>query len=207
MGTATVTFRRHADADKAVSEYDGAEIDGKAMSCKLIGSVSSGPVVVKKKKSQQAPQQQLQQNAGAPQLPPGFVAVNPLLAAPFSFPATAAAGFPLQPNFNASVFNQTGFPSAFNQFNNQRGGGARQPQQQYQQQQQQSMRGGGQGGRGGQAGGRGGRGGAGGRGGRGGRGGGGAGGRGPQKEPSAADLDAELDSYHGGKESEETKTE
>ena len=127
MGTATVTFRRQGDADKAVSEYDGAEIDGKPMYCKLIGTVSSGPVVVKKKKPQQAQQQQQQQqNAVAPQLPPGFVAAgpafNPLLAGTFAFPAAAAGGFPLQQNFPASVFNQPGFASAFNSFN-QRGGG------------------------------------------------------------------------------------
>ena len=204
MGTATVTFRRQTDADKAVSEYDGAEIDGRPIHCKLIGTVSSGPMVVKKKKKPEAAGQQQQHSSGAPQLPPGFVsatgpAFNPLLAAPFPFPP-AAAGFPLQPNFPASVFNQPGFPSAFNAFNQPRGGGfaayrgGRQPQQQ-------TARGGGIAGRG-TVGGRGaGRGAS--RGGRGGRGGG----RGPQKEPSAADLDAELDSYHGSKEVEETKAE
>jgi hypothetical protein len=59
MGTATVTFRRSADADRAVRDYDGAEVDGKPMVIKLIGQLSTVPVVVKKRKPQPQPQQPL----------------------------------------------------------------------------------------------------------------------------------------------------
>lgn len=65
-GTATVTFGRASDAEKAVAEYDEAEVDGRTMKLKLIGSVVTAPVVVKKAKPQvvvAAPQPQTQQIA------------------------------------------------------------------------------------------------------------------------------------------------
>ena len=108
MGTATVTFRRSADADRAVREYDKAEVDGKPMSIKLIGQLSTVPVVVKKRKPQppqlpvavqQQPQFGLGVGAGfglpaavAPQ--GGAAAFNPF-AAGLAFPA-ALGGFPQQ---------------------------------------------------------------------------------------------------------------
>ena len=39
LGTATITFTRSEIADAAVAEFDGAEIDGKAMAVKLVGQV------------------------------------------------------------------------------------------------------------------------------------------------------------------------
>lgn len=79
-GTATVTFHKKNDAEKAVEDYDEAEVDGRPMKLKLIGSVVSAPVVVKKTKPA-APvivQQALPQLAYMPQL--GFQ--QPLQYAP-----------------------------------------------------------------------------------------------------------------------------
>jgi RNA recognition motif-containing protein len=47
-GTATVTFVKRADAERAVQEYDEAEVEGRVMRLKLIGTVVTAPVVVKK---------------------------------------------------------------------------------------------------------------------------------------------------------------
>jgi RNA recognition motif-containing protein len=49
-GTATVTFARKSDAEKAVQDYDEAEVDGRMMKLKLIGTIVTAPVVVKKQK-------------------------------------------------------------------------------------------------------------------------------------------------------------
>lgn len=51
-GTATVVFAKKSDAELAVEEYDEAEVDGKPMRLKLVGSLVSAPVVVKKKQAQ-----------------------------------------------------------------------------------------------------------------------------------------------------------
>ena len=64
-GTATVTFHKKTDAEKAVEDYDEAEVDGRPMKLKLVGTVVSAPVVVKKNKPA-APV--LVQQAAVPQL-------------------------------------------------------------------------------------------------------------------------------------------
>lgn len=51
-GTATVVFVRKADAERAVAEFDEAEVDGRVMKLLLVGSVVTAPVVVKKSKPQ-----------------------------------------------------------------------------------------------------------------------------------------------------------
>lgn len=91
LGTATVTFKHSADAEKAVTDYDQAEVDGKPMYIKLIGTVSQAPVVVKKKKPTvtQAPSHA----NGAAAMPPS-PAFDPsiLAAAPPAFNPLAFAG-------------------------------------------------------------------------------------------------------------------
>jgi len=65
-GTATVTFVKKSDAEKAVDEYDEAEVDGRMMRLKLVGTVVTAPVVVPKKKpvvQQQQQRQHVQQAA------------------------------------------------------------------------------------------------------------------------------------------------
>jgi len=42
LGTAEVSFAQRADAQKAVEEYDGAEVDGKPMYLKLVGATVQG---------------------------------------------------------------------------------------------------------------------------------------------------------------------
>jgi THO complex subunit 4 len=75
LGTAEVKFHSNKDAEQAVAEYDGAEVDGKPMYLKLVGNVVTAPVVVKKN------------TQAAPLLP---------LALPSALAAVAAAsgGFP-----------------------------------------------------------------------------------------------------------------
>jgi len=52
QGTAEVTFRAKDDAEKAVTEYNEAEVDGKIMYLKIIADVVAGaPVVVKRTRS------------------------------------------------------------------------------------------------------------------------------------------------------------
>lgn len=48
LGTAEVTFNTSKDAETAVREYDGAEVDGRVMNVKLIGSFVRAPQIVKK---------------------------------------------------------------------------------------------------------------------------------------------------------------
>jgi len=49
LGTAEVTFNSTASATKAVKEFDGAEVDGKPMYIKVVGSVIAAPRVIKKR--------------------------------------------------------------------------------------------------------------------------------------------------------------
>lgn len=55
LGTAEVTFARKNDAIKAVEEYDGAEVDGRAMYLKVIAT--KAPTVVVQSRPQQRQQQ------------------------------------------------------------------------------------------------------------------------------------------------------
>ena len=104
LGTATVTFRRSADADKAAAEYDRAEVDGKPMYIKLIGQLQSTPHVVKKTQpAPPAPTPMAIPPNLTPTLPPGFVAASPTM-----------------PGFNPAMFN----PLAFNPFASVQFGGA-----------------------------------------------------------------------------------
>ena len=48
QGTATITFANSTDAQKACTEFDGAHVDGKIMSVKLVGALTTPTVVVKK---------------------------------------------------------------------------------------------------------------------------------------------------------------
>jgi len=51
QGSAEVTFRGKEDAEKAVTEYNEAEVDGKVMYLKIVADVVAGaPVVVKKQR-------------------------------------------------------------------------------------------------------------------------------------------------------------
>ena len=215
LGTAAVTFRRSADAEKAATEYDRAEVDGKPMYIKLIGQVQATPHVVKKAKPTPTP------SAAPIALPPGFIAAtpapftpgmfNPLAFAPFAA-AGAGGGVPFTGMSTITGMSTKGFTSMTFPRGGGGGGGA--------------MRGGGGGGGGGNGAVRGGGtamrggGGGGGAGGmgrgagpagavRGGRGGGrgGRGRGGGQKEPTQAELDAELDSYQGSRGAEEAKAE
>ncbi len=43
LGTAEVTFAKSDDAQKAVEEYDGAEVDGRAMYIKVISTLLPPP--------------------------------------------------------------------------------------------------------------------------------------------------------------------
>jgi len=53
LGSAEVTFQNKATATKAVEEYDGAEVDGRPMYLKAIGSLAAAPRVITKAPRQQ----------------------------------------------------------------------------------------------------------------------------------------------------------
>ena len=46
LGTASVTYRRAEDAERAADEFDGAEVDGREMRIKLVGQVVTQPLVL-----------------------------------------------------------------------------------------------------------------------------------------------------------------
>ena len=96
LGTASVTFTRAEVADAAVAEYDGAEVDGKSMSVKLVGQVV---------------QQRLGGGGGAAGATVGSFMDNPMLnpAAAMMLPAMLqmmAAGLPPATHSNAQQQQQ-----------------------------------------------------------------------------------------------------
>lgn len=174
LGTATVQFKQSADADRAIIDYDQAEVDGKPMYIKLVGTVSQAPVVVKKKKVEKAngKNEQATKQAVKPIVP--TMPFNAALMNPLAFGAT----FPMQPSmFAPAAFNAqqptNRSQSARGQSNNQSNNRSNnQSNNRGQSTRGQSTRGQSTRGRGGR------------------------GGRSVSAQPSMADLDAELDSYH-----------
>jgi len=59
-GTATVVFSSTKSAEKAVKDFDRAQVDGKTMSLRLIGQVITKPVVIKKNQNNQNISNQIQ---------------------------------------------------------------------------------------------------------------------------------------------------
>lgn len=151
-------FKKSVDAEKAMLDYDQAEVDGKPMYIKLVGVVSQAPVVVKKKKVEKPAKKEASINQPTmPSLAP--TSFNAALMAPMTFPTMqmfAPPAFNAQPPTNRSQSTGSRSGQSNNQSNNQSTN--RSTSQ---------------------------------RGGRGGRGG-----RTVSAQPSMADLDAELDSYH-----------
>jgi len=179
LGTAEVTFAKPDDAQKAVEEYDGAEVDGRAMYIKVISTLLPPPpkqLVVTPSAAKIAQQQMYQQQAQHQQQHQQHqqqqhqYAPRPSRSSPRQFNVVRGNG-------RGRGTRGRGAPASSGQSNRGRNAPAR---------------GRGGGGGGGSSNGSSGRGRGAGRG----RGRGGSSRGGKQKDVSAKDLDAELDSYH-----------